>query len=81
MAKIPPVGTLSVTFVIAPISALSIPSIHPSDDECQEIPEEIPGTDYAEKYPVEITAKIPDNITQTLCNMKFPEKTPATFNG
>ena len=50
--------------VIAPISASSIPSIHLSDIKCQEILEEIPGTNYGEKFLAEILAKIPDNITE-----------------
>ena len=73
--KIHTVHSLSVMSVIAPISASSIPSVHPSDNECQEILEEFPGTSYGEKFLAEIMVKIPDNVTLTLYNMKFPEKT------
>ena len=43
---------------IAPISALSILSVHPSEDEHQEIPDEFPSTNHGEKFLVEIMAKI-----------------------
>ena len=66
---------------IAPISALSIQSIDPSDNEYQEIPDEFPSSNYGEKSLVEIMAKIPDDITLTLCNAKFLEKTPGNSNG
>ena len=78
--KLPTVHTLSVMSVIAPISALSVLSIHPSDDKCLEIPQEFPSTNYGEKYPVETMAKIPYDITLTLCNAKFPEETPGNSN-
>ena len=77
---IPTLHTSSVTSVIAPLSALSIPSVHPSDVELQEIPSKIPITNYGEKYLVEITAKIFNNITLTLQQVKFLEKTPGNFN-
>ena len=67
--------------VTAPISASSIPSIHPSDDECQEIPDEFLGTNYGEKFPSEIMAKFPDNVTLTLHSVKFLEKPPDNLNG
>ena len=64
---------------IPPIHALSIPSIHPStvhaspilsihlsDDECQEIPDEFPGTNHGENFPSKIMAQFPDNVTLTL---------------
>ena len=50
--------------VIAPVSASSILSIHPSDDEYQEIP--CTPTNYGEKYQTETMAKIPDDVTLTL---------------
>ena len=46
LVKIPTVHTLSVTSVIAPICAMSIPSVHLSDDKHQEIPDEFPSTNY-----------------------------------
>ena len=67
--------------VIAPISALSIPSIHPSDNEHQEIPDKFPGTNNGEKNPSKIMVKIPDDITLTLHNAKFPVKIPGNVNG
>ena len=67
--------------VIASVSALSILSIYLSDDKCQEIPEEFSGNNYREIFLVEIMAKIPDDITLTLCNTKFPEKIPAISYG
>ena len=67
--------------VIAPVHASPIPSVHPSDDECQEFPEKFPGTNYGEKKPSKIMAKIPDDITLTLHQAKFPEETPGTTNG
>ena len=72
--------TSCVTSVIAPVSALPIPSIHPTDDECQEFPDEFPSTNYGEKNPSIILAKIPDNVTLTLHQEKFPEETPGTTN-
>ena len=47
--KIPAVCSSSVMSVIAPISASSILSINPSDNDCQEIPDEYPSTSYGEK--------------------------------
>ena len=67
--------------VIAPISALPIPSVHLSDIEYQEITEEFPGTKYGEKYPVEITAKVPHNVTLTLHHAKLPDKTLVILMG
>ena len=57
LVKSPSVCKSPVMSVVAPVSALSIPSIHLSDDEHQEIPEEIPCTSHGEKFPVEKTAK------------------------
>ena len=67
--------------IIAPISALSIPSVHLSDDEHQEILEEFSHTNYGEKFPSQIL--IPHNVTltPTLHNAKFPEKTSGNANG
>ena len=42
-------STLSVPSVVAPICALSVLSIHLSDDEHQEIPDEFHGTNYERK--------------------------------
>ena len=54
---------MSVSF--APVHALSIPSIHPSDDKHQEVLAEFPGTNYGRNLS-EIMAKIPDDITLIL---------------
>ena len=56
----PSVCILSVTSVIAPVSASSIPCIHPSDDEHQNSLGEFPSINYGEKNPSEIMVKIPD---------------------
>ena len=60
---------------IASIHASFILSVHLSDDEHLEILKEVPSTNYGEKIPVKVLAKIPDNVTLTLCNAKFLEKT------
>ena len=78
--KIPTVHPLSVMSVIAPISASSILSVHPSDDEHQEIPEEFPVTPTPIKYGENFLAKYPDDVTLTLCNVKFLEKVPGNSN-
>ena len=49
LVKRPTVCTSSIMYVIAPICTLSIPSIHPSGDKHQEIPDEFPGTNYGKK--------------------------------
>ena len=67
--------------VIAPICALPIPSVHLTDDECQEFLNKFPGSNYGEKTLSEIMAKIPDDVTLTLYQVKFPEETPGTTNG
>ena len=67
--------------VDAPISALSVPSVHPSDNEHQEIPDEIAGTNHGEIFLAKIVSKISDDITLTQCNVKLPEKTPCNSNG
>ena len=67
--------------VEAPISALSVPSVHPSDNEHQEIPDEIAGTNHGEIFLAKIVSKISDDITLTQCNVKLPEKTPCNSNG
>ena len=59
--------------VIAPIHALPILSVHPSDDKHQEIPDEFPSTSYGEKNRSKTMVKIPDDITLTLNQVKFPE--------
>ena len=80
LVRSPSIYTSCIMSVIAPIHALSIPSVHPSNDKCQEIPDEFPSTHYGETFPSEITVKIHDDITLTLCNVKFPEKTPDNSN-
>ena len=75
-----PVSSSLVTSVIASICASSIPSIHLSDDKCQEILEEFPGTNYGGRHPSKILVKIPADVTLTLHNAKFPEKTPGISN-
>ena len=54
--------------VIAPVCVSSVPSIHLSDDEYQEILDEFPSTNSGEKFLTKITAKIPDDKTLTLHN-------------
>ena len=78
-AKIPTVCTSLVTSVNAPISASSIPSVNLFNNKHQVIPAKFPSTNYGKKFPVEIIAKIPDNVTLALHNVKVMEKTPATF--
>ena len=78
--KVPTVCTSSVMSVVAPISASSVPSIHPYD-ECQEILDEFTCTKYCEKFPSEIIGKVPDDVTITLHQEKFPEKTPGNSYG
>ena len=84
LVKSPSIHTSSVTSVIAPIYAMSVLSVHPSDDKCQEIMDKFPSTNYGENFPVEIMAKImakiPEDITLTLHQVKFSEKTPANSN-
>ena len=70
--------TLCIMSVIAPVHELPIPSIHPSDDECQEFPDGFPSTKYGEKTLSEIMVKFPHDITLTLHQAKFPEETPDT---
>ena len=77
-SSIQPIHTLCITSVIAPVHASPIPSVHPSDNECQEFPEEFPGTKYAEKNLSEIMVNFPDDVTLTLHQVKFPEETPDT---
>ena len=45
------------------------------------IPGQIPQSQLWEKKPSEITAKIPDDVTLTLHQVKFPEETPGTTDG
>ena len=56
--KLPTAHTSLVTSVIALISSSSIPSVHRSDDEDQEILAEFPATKYGEKFLIEIMADI-----------------------
>ena len=39
------------------------------------------STNYGEKNLSEIIAKIPDDVTLTLHQVKFPDETPGTTNG
>ena len=61
--------------IIALIHPSSVPSIHLSNDEYNEIWAEFPGSNYGLKFPVEIIAKIPDNVNLALHQVKFLEKT------
>ena len=79
-SSVQPVRTSCVTSVIAPVCASSVPSVLPYGNERQEFPAGYPGTNYGEKNPSEITAKIPYDVTLTLQQAKFPEKTPDTTN-
>ena len=80
LVKILTVHASSITPVIEPISALSILSIHLSNDKHQEVPDELCGTNYGDKFPVKLMATIPDNVTLTLHKVKFLQKTPGNFN-
>ena len=80
-SPVQPVHTSRVTSVLAPIHALPVLSVHPSDDECQEFPDEFPGAKYGEKNSSEIMVKIPDDITLTLHELKFPEETLILLTG
>ena len=75
-----PVRTSCVTSDVAPVRASSAPSVLPYGNERQEFPAGSPGTNYGEKNPSEIAAKIPYVVTLTLQQAKFPEKTPDTTN-
>ena len=75
LVRIPTVCTSSVTSVIAPVSALSVPSVHLSDDKCQEILDKFHSTNYGEKHLAQIMATITADVTITLHQVKFQEKT------
>ena len=77
-SSIQPICTLCIITVIATVRVSPIPSIHPSDDECQEFPDEFPSTKYGKKHLSEITVKFPHNVTLTLHQVKFLEETPDT---
>ena len=79
-SSVQPARTSCVTSVNAPVHASPIPCVLPDDGERQEFPDGIPGTNYGEKKPSEITTKIPHDITLTLQQAKFPEETPDTTN-
>ena len=49
LVKSPSVHTSCIAFVVAPICASSVLSIHLSNDEHQEIPDKFPSTNYGEK--------------------------------
>ena len=78
--SIQPIHTSCITAVVAPIHALPVPSVHPSDDECQEFLDGFPSTKYGEKNLSEIMVKFPDDVTLTLNQVKFVEETPDTTN-
>ena len=73
--SIQPVCTLCIT-VIAPIHASPNPSIHPSDNEHQESPDEFPSTKYGEFNLSESTVKFPHDVTLPLHQVKFLEENP-----
>ena len=54
LVKSPSIYTSCIMSVIAPIHALSVLSIHPSDDKHQEIWDDFPDANYGEKNPSEI---------------------------
>ena len=81
LVEIPTICTSLVMSVIAPVQKLSIPSIHPSDNKCHEILDKLPSTNYGEKNSSEIMAKFPDDVTLTIHQVKFLEKTPGNFKG
>ena len=66
LVKSPSIHPSCTMSVVAPICASSIPSVYPSDNECQEILDEFPCTNYGEKFPSEIMVKLPDDVTLTL---------------
>ena len=75
------VHTSCITSVVPPVSASPIPSVCLTDDKCQKFPDKFPGTNYGENLPFKIMAKIPDDVTPTLHQAKFPEETPGNTNG
>ena len=77
-SSIQPIHTSCVTSVFAPVHALPVLSVHPYDDEHQEFPDGVTGTEYGEKDPSKIMVKFPHDITLTLQQAKFPEETPDT---
>ena len=77
-SSIQPVRTSCIMSVIAPVCTSSVTSVIPYGNERQEFPAGYPGTNYGEKNPSEITAKIPYDVTLTLQQAKFPEKNPDT---
>ena len=79
LVKIPTINTSSAYICHCTHLCIICSVIHLSDDECQEIPDKISSTNYGEKF-LEITAKFPDDVTLTLCNVKFLEKDPGNSN-
>ena len=77
-SSIQPVRTSCVTSVIVPVCVLPVLSVLRYDNKRQEFPAGFPSTNYGEKNPSEITAKIPHDVTLTLQQAKFPEETPDT---
>ena len=67
--------------IIAPVHALSVLSVHLSEDEHQEFLDKFPSTYYGEKNPSKIIAKVPTGITLTLHQVKLLDKTPGNSNG
>ena len=81
LVELTTVHTLCIISVIAPVYASSILSNHPSNDKHQEILDKFPSTNYGEKNTSKITAKISNEITLTLHQVKFPVKTSGNSNG
>ena len=80
LVKLPTVHSLCIMSVITQFHASPVLSIHPSDDEHQEILDELPGTNYGEENPSKITVKFPYDVTLTLHQAKFLKKTPGNSN-
>ena len=77
-SSIQPIHTSCIMSVVAPVHASLIPSIHPYDNERQEFVDGFPGTKHGEKNLSKIMVKLPHDLTLTLHQVKFPEKTPDT---
>ena len=53
-----------------------VSSVYPSDEKHHEILEKFLSTNYGEKHLSKILAKIPDNVTLTLHEVKIPGENP-----